>query len=53
MLDVLNNDNEPALLALSTQIFNVDDDFLAQVKEAYTSCNISRMKIVYDGRVKR
>jgi hypothetical protein len=39
VLDVLNNDNEPALLALSTEILNVDVDFLAQLKEAYTSCN--------------
>ena len=39
MLAVLNNDNEPALLALSTEILNVDVDILAQLKEAYTSCN--------------
>ena len=39
VLDVLNNDNEPALLALSMKILNVDVDFLAQLKEAYTSCN--------------
>jgi hypothetical protein len=38
VLDVLNNDNEPALLALSTEILNVDVGFLAQMKEAYTSC---------------
>jgi hypothetical protein len=39
VLDVLNNDNEPTLLALSTEILNVDVDFLHQLKEAYTSCN--------------
>jgi len=39
VLDVLNNNNEPALLALSMEELNVDVDFLAQLKEAYTSCN--------------
>jgi hypothetical protein len=38
LLDVLNNDNEPALLALSIEILNVDVDFLAQLKQTYTSC---------------
>jgi hypothetical protein len=53
VLAILNNDNEPALLALSTEILNVDVEFLAQLKEAYTLCNFSQMRIVYDGRVKR
>ncbi len=39
MLDVMRSDNEPALLALSTQELNVDVDFLAQLKETYSSCN--------------
>jgi hypothetical protein len=39
VLDVLNNDNEPALSALSMEELNVDVDFLTQLKEAYSSCN--------------
>jgi hypothetical protein len=39
VLDVLNNDKEPALLALSTEILNDVVDILAQLKEAYISCN--------------
>ncbi len=39
MLDAMRSDNEPALLALSTEELNVDVDFLTQLKEAYSSCN--------------
>jgi len=37
---IIYNGNDPALLALITyQSFNVDDDFLPQLKRAYSSCN--------------
>ena len=39
VLNAMRSDNEPALLALSTEELNVDADFLTQLKEAYSSCN--------------
>ncbi len=40
MLDVvIRSDNEPAVLALSTEELNVDVNFLARLKEAYSPCN--------------
>ncbi len=39
VLDVINNDNEPALVALSMEELNVVIDFLTQLKDAYFSCN--------------
>jgi len=38
LLDVINNGNEPTLLALSTKELNVDVEFLTKLKEAYSSC---------------
>jgi hypothetical protein len=38
--DIIYNGSDPALLALTTyQELNVDDDFLSQLKGAYSSCN--------------
>jgi hypothetical protein len=38
--DIIYNGNDPTLLALATfQSLNVDDDFLYQLKGAYSSCN--------------
>jgi hypothetical protein len=39
VLDVIHNGNEPALLALSIEEFNVDVNFLTQLKEAYSLCS--------------
>ncbi len=40
VLDIIYNGNDPALLALSTlETLNVDDDFLSQLKGAYSTCN--------------
>ncbi len=40
MPDIIYNGNGLALLALSTlKTFNVDDDFLSQLKGAYSTCN--------------
>ncbi len=40
MLDIIYNGNDPALLALSLlETLNVDDDFLSQLKGAYSTCN--------------
>ncbi len=37
---ITNNGNDPALLALATlETLNVDDDFLSQLKGAYSACN--------------
>jgi hypothetical protein len=38
--DIMYNGSDPTLLALTTfQELNVDDDFLSQLKGAYSSCN--------------
>ncbi len=40
MHDIIYNGSDHALLALTTfQSLNVDDDFLSQLKGAYSSCN--------------
>jgi hypothetical protein len=40
MLDIMYNDDDHALPALTIfQSLNVDDDFLSQLKRAYSSCN--------------
>ncbi len=40
MHDIIYNGNDSALPALSTlESLNVDDDFLSQLKDAYSSCN--------------
>ncbi len=40
MPNIIHNGNDPALLALSTvESLNVDDDFLSQLKGAYSACN--------------
>jgi len=40
VLVIIYNGNDPALLAQTTfQSLNVDDDFLSQLKGAYSSCN--------------
>jgi hypothetical protein len=40
--DIIDNGNDPTLLALSTlETLNVDDDFLSQLKGAYSACNFS------------
>ena len=40
MRDIIYNCSDPALLALTTfQELNVDNDFLSQLKGAYSSCN--------------
>ncbi len=37
---IISNGNDPALLALSTlESLNVDEDFLSQLKGAYSICN--------------
>ena len=51
MPEIIYNGNDPALLVLSTfELLNIDDDFLSQLKGAYSSCkyfsddNIDKMK---------
>ena len=39
MTDIDTNGNDPAILALSTlESLNVDDDFLSNLKGAYSTC---------------
>jgi hypothetical protein len=52
VLGIIYNDSEPALLALTTfQSLNFDDDFMSQLKGAYSSCNYFFVENI--GRKKR
>ena len=46
LIDINTNGNGPALLALSTlEALNVDDDFLSNLKGAYSTCAYFSMDI--------
>ncbi len=37
--DIATNENDPAILALSTLESNIDDDFLSKLNGAYSACS--------------
>ncbi len=51
MSDIIHNGRDLALLALTPFYeLNVDDDFVSQLKGAYSSCNYFLMEILVGGR---